>query len=53
MEKSLLSGLAKGHRIKSDEMRKKLDEYYKLRGWNLEGKPMREKLDELGQAELI
>ena len=38
------SGLSKGHKI---EFEKLLDEYYQLRGWNEDGIPKAEKLEEL------
>ncbi|MCD4683418.1 MAG: aldehyde ferredoxin oxidoreductase family protein [Bacteroidales bacterium] len=38
------SGLSKGYKIEFDEL---LDEYYHVRGWNNEGVPEKEKLEEL------
>jgi len=40
-------GPARGHTVKLDEM---LEEYYNLRGW-VDGRPTREKLEELGLKE--
>jgi len=37
--------------IEADKFEAMLDEYYRLRGWNAEGIPRAEKLDELGIAE--
>lgn len=48
VEEPLPSGPYKGARIKPEEFKKMLDEYYELRGWNLSaGLPTREKLEEL------
>ena len=44
LEEPMPEGPAKGHVTELGQM---LDEYYKLRGW-VDGKPMREKLKELG-----
>jgi len=38
------SGLSKGHKIEFDKL---LDEYYQVRGWNEDGIPKAEKLEEL------
>jgi len=48
MEEPLPSGPVKGHRLTLEDFNKMLDEYYKLRGWDEEGKPTKEKLRELG-----
>jgi aldehyde:ferredoxin oxidoreductase len=45
LREALPSGAAKG---KVTELQTMLEEYYKLRGWNTEGKPTREKLGALG-----
>lgn len=48
MEEPLPSGPAKGHYISKEELRKMLNEYYRIRGWDDKGKPRKEKLLELG-----
>jgi len=45
LKESIVSGPAKGEVCELDRM---LPEYYKLRGWDKEGKPTKEKLEELG-----
>jgi len=45
----LKEGGAKGHAAKLEPL---LKEYYKLRGWNEEGIPTKEKLEELGLKEI-
>lgn len=47
MEEPLPSGPAKGHFISKDDLKKMLNEYYRIRGWDEEGRPTREKLLEL------
>lgn len=41
-------GKSKGAYIKKEELDKMLDDYYRARGWDKEGKPTKEKLKELG-----
>lgn len=41
-------GPAEGNHIIEEEFKGMLDEYYQLRGWNHDGHPTTEKLDELG-----
>ena len=49
MTEPLQSGVSKGHFISKDDLKQMLDEYYAVRGWNLDtGIPTREKLEELG-----
>ena len=49
MTEPLKEGAAKGHVISQDDLNIMLDEYYKVRGWDLEtGTPTKEKLIELG-----
>jgi aldehyde:ferredoxin oxidoreductase len=49
MTEPLQSGASKGHLISKDDLKAMLDEYYTLRGWDLNtGIPTREKLVELG-----
>jgi len=43
----LENGPAKGQVVTREGFEKLLDEYYKLRGWDAEGKPLSEKLSEL------
>ena len=43
----LKGGKADGHVVKPEDFHKMLDEYYKLRGWDSEGRPSKEKLREL------
>ncbi len=44
----LPSGIAKGQRLTQTQLKQMLDDYYKLRGWNIQtGKPSKEKLREL------
>ncbi|MBI4186188.1 MAG: aldehyde ferredoxin oxidoreductase family protein [Chloroflexi bacterium] len=47
LEEPTLEGPSKGHVVKLAEM---LPEYYRLRGWDSEGRPTPEKLKELGLA---
>jgi aldehyde:ferredoxin oxidoreductase len=44
----LPEGKAKGYVVKREDFQKMLDEYYKLRGWDREGRPSKEKLEQLG-----
>jgi len=43
----LQGGKADGHVVKPADFNKMLDEYYRLRGWDKEGRPTKEKLKEL------
>lgn len=43
----LKGGKAEGHIVKLEDFNKMLDEYYKKRGWDKEGRPTKEKLKEL------
>lgn len=52
-EETLPTGAAKGVKFQKRDFELMLDEYYKLRGWDLEGKPTREKLEELGIFKLL
>ena len=45
-------GPAKGAMVTQEELDLMLDDYYTSRGWTLEGVPKKEKLKELGMAEL-
>jgi aldehyde:ferredoxin oxidoreductase len=47
MEESLPDGVAKGQRITKRILDEMLDEYYALRGWDENGIPTPEKLDQL------
>ncbi len=44
----LQGGKADGHTVKPEDFNKMLDEYYKLREWDSEGRPTKKKLKELG-----
>jgi aldehyde:ferredoxin oxidoreductase len=44
----LPEGKAKGYVVKREDFEKMLREYYKLRGWDSEGRPTKEKLKQLG-----
>ncbi|MFC1868167.1 aldehyde ferredoxin oxidoreductase family protein [Thermodesulfobacteriota bacterium] len=49
LTKPLESGASKGHLISADDLKEMLDEYYTVRGWDLNtGVPTRKKLEELG-----
>ena len=48
MSKALPDGAAKGHNISPKELSKALKEYYGVRGWDENGVPTKEKLEELG-----
>jgi aldehyde:ferredoxin oxidoreductase len=49
MTEPLKSGASKGQLISEEDLKVMLDEYYTVRGWNLDtGIPSREKLVELG-----
>ncbi len=47
LNEPLAEGASKGHVVPLDEL---LDDYYRQRGWDAEGRPTREKLAELGLA---
>ncbi len=44
-------GPVKGAAVTQDELDLMLDDYYTVRGWNVEGVPSKEKLQELGLSE--
>lgn len=47
------SGPGKGERLEKEKLARALDEYYELRGWDVDtGLPKRAKLEELGLAEV-
>ena len=48
MNEPLPDGPAKGQKITKEILDKMLDEYYALRGWDENGIPKKEKLEELG-----
>jgi len=48
LDNALQHGLSKGYKIEFEPL---LNEYYKIRGWNEEGVPGLEKLNELGLME--
>ena len=48
-KRQLKSGASKGHLISKEDLKTMLDEYYTVRGWDLNtGIPKKEKLIELG-----
>ncbi len=48
MNEPIPGGASKGHSISKEELKQMLDEYYTVRGWDVEtGSPMREKLKSL------
>ena len=49
----LKDGNSKGHFISKAELNQMLDEYYAERGWNAQGVPSRQKLQELGLENAI
>jgi aldehyde:ferredoxin oxidoreductase len=51
-EEALPDGRPKGHRLSTEDFQFMLDEYYKLWGWDSNGIPTRETLQELGLSEL-
>jgi aldehyde:ferredoxin oxidoreductase len=51
-EETLPDGKPKGHRLSTEDFQFMLDEYYKLWGWNSNGIPTPETLQELGLSEL-
>ena len=53
LEEALPEGAAKGIKLGKKEFNRMLDEYYGIRGWDTEGKPKREKLEELGIPKLL
>jgi len=53
MNEEIPSGNSKGLRTKPEELQQMLDEYYELRGWDSDGVPKRETLDQLGLEDLI
>jgi aldehyde:ferredoxin oxidoreductase len=46
-------GASQGQNIDPERFMKMLDEYYRLRGWSDQGKPLPKKLEELGLKEYI
>ncbi|GFP43663.1 aldehyde:ferredoxin oxidoreductase [Candidatus Hakubella thermalkaliphila] len=52
VKESLPDGPAAGHRITEEDMEVMLDEYYKVRGWDGQGRPSQRKLEELGLERL-
>jgi aldehyde:ferredoxin oxidoreductase len=48
MTEPIKGGASKGNFISRDELDQMLDEYYEARGWDKDGTPGREKLEELG-----
>ncbi|MEM3421477.1 MAG: aldehyde ferredoxin oxidoreductase family protein [Candidatus Hadarchaeum sp.] len=52
-EEPLPFGPAKGHMVSSSDLNRMLDDYYKLRKWDSNGVPTKEKLAELGLEEFL
>lgn len=52
-DEELPTGQAKGKKLTREMYDIMLDEYYALRGWDSEGRPTREKLDDLSLTEVI
>ncbi|MGQ9787726.1 MAG: aldehyde ferredoxin oxidoreductase family protein [Candidatus Hadarchaeaceae archaeon] len=52
-EEPLPSGPAKGHMVSASDLNRMLDDYYRLRKWDSDGVPTREKLAELGLEEFL
>jgi aldehyde:ferredoxin oxidoreductase len=48
VEEPLPSGPFKGHRITEDDMAALRGDYYRLRGWDQEGRPRQETIERLG-----
>jgi aldehyde:ferredoxin oxidoreductase len=46
-------GPVKGARVTEKELDLLLDDYYQSRGWNLNGVPIKEKLEELNMSSLL
>ncbi|MDM8525879.1 aldehyde ferredoxin oxidoreductase family protein [Desulfococcaceae bacterium HSG8] len=51
MEEPLPSGPCKGHRITGEDLKTLLDDYYRARGWDSDGKPLPETLERLDLVE--
>jgi len=52
MKEAVPNGPVTGHFISDDMLDVMLDEYYAVRGWDDQGKPLRETLQKLGLAEI-
>lgn len=48
MKEKLPEGPARGHVLSKEMYDEMLDEYYRARGWDEEGRPTPERLQELG-----
>lgn len=53
MKTPIPEGIAKGSLVKPDELKLLIDDYYEARGWDRDGVPKLEKLEELGLMEYI
>jgi aldehyde:ferredoxin oxidoreductase len=53
MTEKILEGQAKGHVVSDEIYNQMLDDYYKVRGWNKEGRPTKERLEKLGINDLV
>ncbi len=52
MKEPIKDGPSKGQRVSQEELDHMLDHYYRMRGWDSNGKPTRAKLEELGLADI-
>lgn len=52
MNEPIRDGPSKGQRVSQEELDQMLDHYYRVRGWDSDGKPTRAKLEELGLADI-
>ncbi len=52
MHEPIKEGPAKGHLVTEEELQMMLDDYYSERGWDADGRPTSEKLEELGISDL-
>jgi len=52
-KRSFTKGPAKGKMLSENEFKKSLNEYYNIRKWNLNGKPTKEKIEELDLSKYL
>jgi aldehyde:ferredoxin oxidoreductase len=52
MHEPIKEGPSEGHIVSPEELQRMLDDYYDKRGWDAEGRPSSEKLEELGIAQM-
>jgi aldehyde:ferredoxin oxidoreductase len=53
MTEKMPEGQAKGHVVSDEIYNQMLDDYYKVRGWDKEGRPTKERLEKLGINDLV